>query len=148
MKDGLPYHRPTSVGESPASGVATLAAILGLITTSCAASYVVAGMTHATGSPEFAGPRLFFAWAVWWYSTVNVNGYYVPGQHVHVLTTYGWTVVHAIWITLGVGCALTLALYVALNRLASRKSDVSEMKDSARMATIEDLRRSGFLAGD
>jgi hypothetical protein len=144
----LPYCRPTSVGESPTSGAATLVVILGLIGTSFAASYVVAGMTHATGSPAFAGLRLFFAWAAWWYSTVNVNGYYVPGQHVHVLTAYGWSVVHAIWITLCVGCALTLALYVGLNRLASRKSDVSEIKDSARMAKIDDLRRAGFLAGD
>ena len=147
-KGFLPYHRPTSVGESPASGAATLVAIFGLIGTSCAASYVVAGMTHGTGSPAFAGLRLLFAWAVWWYSTVNVNGYYVPGQHVHVLAAHGWSVVHAIWITLCVGSALTLALYVGLNRLASRKSDVSEIKDSARMATVDDLRRAGFLAGD
>jgi len=149
VNDGsLPYRRPTSVGESPASGTATLVAILGLIGTSCVASYVVADMTRATRSPAFAGLRLLFAWAAWWYSTVNVNGYYVPGQHVHVLTAYGWSVVHAIWITLCVGCALTIALYVGLNRLVSPKSDVSEMKDSARMAKIDDLRRAGFLAGD
>jgi hypothetical protein len=150
MNESLPYRRPTSVGESPSSGLGSLVAIVGFIGSSIAASYVVAYLTHATNSPDFAGVRLLFAWAVWWYSTVNVNGYYVPGQHVHLLTAYGWTVVHAIWITLGAGMAVTLVVYVVVNRIASPKAEqnVSEIKDSAKMATLADLRRAGFLAED
>jgi len=149
VKDNLPDHhrRPTSVGENPGSDLGTLCGLLVLAGASVAASYVVARMTHAVGTPEFTGMRLLFAWATWLYSTYNVNGLYVPGQHVRQFNAYGWSVVRAIEITWGAGVALSLLLYVCFNRLSSPRSrqDVREIKDSARMSTEADYREAGFL---
>jgi hypothetical protein len=148
VREKLPYQRATWVGENPGSDLGSLVAFVGVIATSFAASLVVALMTRRMGDSLFHGLNLVYAWGAWWYQTVNVNGYYVPGQHVNHLTAYGDSVVHAIWVTWGVGLFLALAAYIALNRLTSPRSKeaIRSHKDSARMATIDDYYKKGFLA--
>jgi hypothetical protein len=148
MSDDLPYRRATWVGENPGSDLGSLVGLVLVVATSFAASFVVALMTHRMGDSLFRGLNLVYAWGAWWFQTVNVNGYYVPGQHVNHLTAYGWAVVHGIWITWGVGLFLALAAYIALNRITSPRSKeaIRSHKDSARMATAADYRKKGMLA--
>jgi hypothetical protein len=146
--DFVPNRRGTLVGENPGSDLATVAGLLAFAGTSVAASYVAAGMTHRTGDALFHGLNMVWAWGAWIYQTVNVNGFYVPGQHMNHLTAYGWSVVHAIEITWCVGVFVSLALYIGLNRLAAPKPDISGIKDSATMADPSDLYEAGFIAGD
>lgn len=148
MKETVSHRRGTLVGENPGSDLATIAGVLAVAGTSVAASYVAGGMTHRTGDALFHGMNMVWAWGAWIYQTINVNGYYVPGQHVNQLTAYGWAVIHAIEITWGLGVFGALALYIGLNRLAAPKPDISGMKDSAKPATPDDLYKAGFIAGD
>jgi hypothetical protein len=149
VKDNLPDHhrRPTSVGENPGSDLAVIVALIAIAATSVAASSVAAGMTHRTGDSLFHGVNMIYAWGAWIYQTINVNGFYVPGQHVNHLTGYGWAVIHGIEFTWGAGAIISLAIFILGSRLSSPKSkqDVREIKDSARMSSEADYREAGFL---
>ena len=149
MRGNLPSHhlRPSSVGENPGSDLALVGGILGIVATSVAASYVAAGMTHRTGDALFHGINMVWAWGAWIYQTINVNGFYVPGQHVNELNAYGWSVIHAIEATWVIGTMLSLTIFIAGSRLSSPKSkqEVREIKDSAIMSNEKDYHKAGFL---
>jgi hypothetical protein len=148
VRDDLPYSRATSVGENQRSGLATFVGAIGLVGTSCAASWTVALMTHRTHDPMFAGAHLLYAWLDWIWTTINPFGSFIRGQHMNALSAYGWRVVDAGLYTASAGVGLTVITFLLINRLLfpPSKQDVRATKDSARMAKADDYRKKGMLA--
>jgi hypothetical protein len=150
MPEVLPYRRPTSVGEAQNAPIANLFAVCGLLSTSIAATEVVAWMTHRLGQPMFSGFNAPYGWISWLWTATNADAYFIPHQHVRTLTQFGMHVVWSLGTTIALGSVMTIIGYIMLNRKFAPSSarDVTQIVDSARMATIEDYRRVGFLASE